>query len=196
MAEIPNKILVKADLVAELRAIVGSRYVLVEKEDVIVYEQDGSTFQSIPVRLLLPEAIREIDSLLPTIPEHFFAPAKKTLMAIGKHRATVALLNGCVMPLLFGEVNAATVRVLQRNGCNVVFPKGQTCCGALNIHNGETVAAKQMARRNRVWLRRDTLRSCLTWPGHSMAMPFFSPRQLNGNNRWTLGDCRRRHSPS
>jgi glycolate oxidase iron-sulfur subunit len=58
------------------------------------------------------------------------------------------MLNGCVMPLLFSDVNEATVRVLRRNGCDVVFPKGQICCGALNIHNGETVAAKKMARQN------------------------------------------------
>ena len=49
---------------------------------------------------------------------------------------------------LFGDVNEATVRVLRRNGCDVVFPKNQICCGALNIHNGESVAAKQMARHN------------------------------------------------
>jgi glycolate oxidase iron-sulfur subunit len=58
------------------------------------------------------------------------------------------MLNGCVMPLLFSDVNEATLRVLRRNGCEVVFPKGQTCCGALNVHNGETVAAKKMARQN------------------------------------------------
>jgi glycolate oxidase iron-sulfur subunit len=67
---------------------------------------------------------------------------------MGERRAKVAMLNGCVMPLLFSEVNEATVRVLRRNGCDVVFPKGQTCCGALNVHNGETVAAKKMARQN------------------------------------------------
>ena len=49
---------------------------------------------------------------------------------------------------LFGDVNEATVRVLRRNGCDVVLPKNQICCGALNIHNGESVAAKQMARHN------------------------------------------------
>jgi glycolate oxidase iron-sulfur subunit len=58
------------------------------------------------------------------------------------------MLDGCVMPLLFGDVNEATVRVLRRNGCDVLFPKGQICCGALNIHNGESHTAKRMARRN------------------------------------------------
>jgi glycolate oxidase iron-sulfur subunit len=58
------------------------------------------------------------------------------------------MLNGCVMPLLFGDVNNATVNVLRHNGCEVVFPAQQSCCGALNIHNGETIVARQLARRN------------------------------------------------
>ena len=58
------------------------------------------------------------------------------------------MLNGCVMPLLFGDVHEATARVLRRNGCEVIFPKDQICCGALNVHNGESAAAKKMARQN------------------------------------------------
>ena len=86
--------------------------------------------------------------MLPPISPRFFAPDASILPAIGARRAKVAMLNGCVMPLLFGDVNEATVRVLRRNGCDVVFPRNQICCGALNVHNGESVAAKQMARRN------------------------------------------------
>jgi Fe-S oxidoreductase len=89
-----------------------------------------------------------MDAMLPAIPKKFFKPEAEILPAIGPRRARVAMLNGCVMPLMFGDVNAASVRVLRRNGCEVIFPKRQICCGALNIHNGESVAAKQMARRN------------------------------------------------
>jgi Fe-S oxidoreductase len=97
---------------------------------------------------LLPKKLREMESMLPTFSRHFFMPGTKKFPAAGRRRARVAMLNGCVMPLLFAEVNEATVRVLQRNGCDVVFPERQTCCGALNVHNGETVAAKKMARQN------------------------------------------------
>ena len=100
------------------------------------------------IRPLLPKKLREMESMLPLIPHRFFQPSANILLAIGKRRAKVAMLNGCVMPLLFGDVNEATVRVLRRNGCDVVFPRNQICCGALNIHNGESIAAKQMARRN------------------------------------------------
>jgi Fe-S oxidoreductase len=100
------------------------------------------------IRPLLPKKLREMESMLPLIPERFFRPTANILLAIGKRRAKVAMLNGCVMPLLFGDVNEATVRVLRRNGCEIVFPQAQTCCGALNTHNGESVAAKAMARQN------------------------------------------------
>lgn len=99
------------------------------------------------IRPLMPKKLRDMQALLPEIPTSFFAP-QKTYPAIGPHRARVALLSGCVMPILFGDVNGATVRVLQRNGCEVVLPETQTCCGALNTHNGESLAAKNMARRN------------------------------------------------
>ena len=100
------------------------------------------------IRPLLPEKLRQMESMLPSVPQNFFQPTAQMLPALGEHRAKVAMLNGCVMPLLFGDVNEATVRVLRRNGCEIVFPQAQTCCGALNTHNGESVAAKAMARQN------------------------------------------------
>ena len=100
------------------------------------------------IRMLMPAKLREMDAMLPVIPKKFFAPKSELLPAIGTRRKKVAMLNGCVMPLLFGDVNEATARVLQRNGCEVLFPERQICCGALNIHNGESAAAKRMARQN------------------------------------------------
>jgi glycolate oxidase iron-sulfur subunit len=63
-----------------------------------------------------------------TLPER--SPAK------GPKRHTVGILAGCVMRVLFGGVNAATVRVLQQNGCEVVAPRAAECCGALHLHCG------------------------------------------------------------
>lgn len=62
--------------------------------------------------------------------------------------AAVELLAGCVMDAAFGEVHAATVRVLARNGIRTVVPAGQTCCGALHAHAGESALAQALARRN------------------------------------------------
>ncbi|OLD42018.1 MAG: hypothetical protein AUI83_19935, partial [Armatimonadetes bacterium 13_1_40CM_3_65_7] len=100
------------------------------------------------IRRVLPRRLREMDALLPAVPSRFFAPGADVMPAIGTRRARVALLSGCVMSTLFGDVNDATIRVLRRNGCEVLVPRGQGCCGALNVHNGETVAARRMARRN------------------------------------------------
>lgn len=66
--------------------------------------------------------------------------------AAGEKRATVAVLSGCVMNVLYHEVNRATIRVLAANGCDVVVPRGQKCCGALHAHNGFLDDAGRMAR--------------------------------------------------
>ena len=65
---------------------------------------------------------------------------------IGTKRATVGILAGCVMRVLFGETNAATVRVLQQNGCEVVAPKAAGCCGALHLHSGYHAGGLERAR--------------------------------------------------
>src|SRR2546429_2693435 len=84
----------------------------------------------------------------PVLPSRFFAPPQEVFPAIGPRRARVGLLSGCVMSVLFADLNEATIRVLQRNGCEVVVPRAQTCCAALNLHNGERDRARAMARRN------------------------------------------------
>lgn len=68
--------------------------------------------------------------------------------AKGTAKMRVGMLEGCVMPVLFAEVNTATVRVLTKLGCEVVVPQSQGCCGALHVHNGFTTATRKMALRN------------------------------------------------
>ena len=60
----------------------------------------------------------------------------------------MALLAGCIANVSFARLNEATVRVLQRNGCEVVIPAGQTCCGALHVHSGLRDPARKLARQN------------------------------------------------
>lgn len=67
--------------------------------------------------------------------------------AQGPKRATVAMLSGCVMNVLYHDVNVATIRVLAANGCEVLVPRGHQCCGALHAHNGALEEAREMARR-------------------------------------------------
>lgn len=67
--------------------------------------------------------------------------------ARGTQRARVAILSGCVMNVLYHEVNRATIRVLSANGCEVIVPRGSNCCGALHAHNGHLGDAREMAKR-------------------------------------------------
>ncbi|HEX3247055.1 MAG TPA: (Fe-S)-binding protein [Chloroflexota bacterium] len=89
-----------------------------------------------------------LDHMLPDLPKRFFHPRRDFFPAPGKARARVALFTGCVMPLLYPNVHWATIRVLNRNGCDVYVPHEQVCCGALNVHSGEREAASRMAASN------------------------------------------------
>ena len=67
--------------------------------------------------------------------------------ARGERRAVVGMLTGCVQSAFFPDVNSATVRILAAEGCDVVMPAGQGCCGALSVHNGRAAEAQRFARR-------------------------------------------------
>ena len=98
---------------------------------------------------LFPRAWRELYALAPVVPPASERrPLPPFTPALGKKRGRVALFVGCVMPELFGAVNAATVRVLSRNGFEVVVPASQGCCGALHAHVGDLDFARDLARRN------------------------------------------------
>ena len=96
---------------------------------------------------LLPPTLRGLQAMLPDR----LRPKRKLpglLPAIGTRRARVALFNGCVADAMFPETNAATARVLQKNGCEVVNPARQVCCGAIHYHSGMEAPAIDLARKN------------------------------------------------
>ena len=100
-------------------------------------------------RPLLPGRLRELADAAPRVPpRRERRPLPARIEAQGERRGRVALLVGCVMPELFGAVNAATARVLARNGFEVVVPRDQGCCGALHAHAGAADFARALARRN------------------------------------------------
>ncbi|MGA2135556.1 MAG: heterodisulfide reductase-related iron-sulfur binding cluster [Bryobacteraceae bacterium] len=93
--------------------------------------------------------IGDLDQLAPSAePPFFFSQVGKTFPADGPRRYRVALMAGCIANVCFARLNEATVRVLQKNGCEVVVPKGQRCCGALHVHAGLPGQARELARRN------------------------------------------------
>jgi glycolate oxidase iron-sulfur subunit len=71
----------------------------------------------------------------------------RRVAARGTRRAVVGMLTGCVQGVFFPQVNTATARVLAAEGCDVVIPYGQGCCGALSLHAGRKNQAQRLARR-------------------------------------------------
>jgi glycolate oxidase iron-sulfur subunit len=67
--------------------------------------------------------------------------------ARGPRRAVVGMLTGCVQSVFFPRVNAATARVLAAEGCDVIIPRSQGCCGALSLHSGRATEAVTFAKR-------------------------------------------------
>ena len=97
---------------------------------------------------LLPADVRRMLALLPPGAPAAVPPLPPVIPAQGRRRYRVALLTGCVAQVLFPEVNWATARVLAANGCEVLVPPGQGCCGALHLHSGAPETARGFARRN------------------------------------------------
>ncbi|ASU77753.1 glycolate oxidase [Actinopolyspora erythraea] len=92
----------------------------------------------------LPAGVRTMESLVP--PVRRSVPLPERVPAAGPRRAVVGMLTGCVQHAFFPDVNAATARVLTAEGCEVVIPRAQGCCGALSEHSGREREAKRFAR--------------------------------------------------
>jgi glycolate dehydrogenase iron-sulfur subunit len=89
------------------------------------------------------------EALLPRIDDTFFySQLGRTFPAVGTKRARVAFFAGCVANVTFTKLSEATIRVLTANGCEVVVPRAQLCCGALASHAGVRDVARDLARKN------------------------------------------------
>jgi glycolate oxidase iron-sulfur subunit len=96
---------------------------------------------------LLPKSLRTMKSMLPSLRSHY-GSLPEVLPAIGPKRARVGLFLGCVADAIYPRTNYATAKVLQLNGCEVVIPKAQGCCGALHYHNADENTAQRLAAAN------------------------------------------------
>jgi glycolate oxidase iron-sulfur subunit len=92
----------------------------------------------------LPRSVQAMEAIAPTITTAH--PVAEFTPAVGTRRAVVGMLTGCVQSVFFSGVNAATARVLAAEGCDVVVPSTQACCGALSAHNGREAEAIRFAR--------------------------------------------------
>jgi glycolate oxidase iron-sulfur subunit len=116
-----------------------------------LYQKLGvqTAIRAIGVPRLLPKRLQRLESLTPTVNAPF---SNKRISAHevpkDQPRFRVALLTGCVQDLLYAHINRATADVLLANGCEVITPPVQFCCGSLHAHNGELELARDLARRN------------------------------------------------
>jgi glycolate oxidase iron-sulfur subunit len=113
------------------------------------YQRSGLAALARSTGILRLLGLQDRERLLPKIDsEFFFSDLGKTYPAKGRRRARVALFAGCVAQVTFSELNRATIRVLQANGCEVAVPAGQVCCGALPNHAGVRDVARDLSRAN------------------------------------------------
>jgi glycolate oxidase iron-sulfur subunit len=102
-----------------------------------------------PLQRLLPRSLRHMMRLIPERPQEGTPGSDlKIYRSKGERRWRVALLAGCVQPVIAPHINAATIRLLTRFGCEVVVPKSAGCCGSLDLHLGNAAAARTFAKRN------------------------------------------------
>lgn len=115
-----------------------------------VYQRSGlqRIARSLRLTALLPGNLRDLEPQTPTVADAFSNELIEAVETPGdgvKYR--VALLTGCVQDLVFSQVNRDTADVLLANGCEVVTPSVQPCCGSLHGHNGAPHLARELARK-------------------------------------------------
>ncbi len=96
---------------------------------------------------LLPARLRSMEALMPTVPRRLFSRLPASIAAQGGKRLRVGMLEGCVQQAFFSHVNEATAHVLAAEGCEVIIPQQQECCGALMVHCGLENDALSLARK-------------------------------------------------
>jgi glycolate oxidase iron-sulfur subunit len=115
------------------------------------------TYQAVGLQKLLRASgilkpfkrLHVLEALTPSAEVPFFFPKiGRVFPSVGERQHRVVFLAGCITNVAFSRLNEATIRVLQANGCEVVLPPDQTCCGALHLHSGFANDASRLARAN------------------------------------------------
>jgi glycolate oxidase iron-sulfur subunit len=128
-----------------------------------LYQRSGLQAIARSIGILKLLGLAERERLLPPIDgEFFFNRLGETFPAVGPRRARVAFFAGCIANVTFSGLNEATIRVLTANGCEVVVPKNQLCCGALAAHAGFRESARELARNNLAAFAREDFDAIVT----------------------------------
>jgi glycolate oxidase iron-sulfur subunit len=115
----------------------------------LIYQRTGlqKVLRASGLLRLLPKRLLQMESLLPRVPVGFMQGLPAKVSPAAEPRRRVGMLSGCVQQVFFQHVNQATARVLAAEGCEVIIPQAQECCGALMLHSGLDEQAAALARR-------------------------------------------------
>lgn len=99
---------------------------------------------------VMPNHLVEMEAIMPEIKTPVRKKYKniKLIKAKGESKREVAMLTGCIMDVMFSDINESTINVLTHNGNDVSIPKSQTCCGALHVHAGDRETGRKLAKQN------------------------------------------------
>ena len=99
---------------------------------------------------MMPQHLVEMEAIMPEVKPAVRKKYKNhnVIEAKGEQKCEVAMLTGCIMDVMFSDINEATINVLTRNGNRVTIPENQTCCGALHVHAGDREMGRQLAKQN------------------------------------------------
>lgn len=116
------------------------------------YQKSGlqTTVRKTGMMKIMPKHLVEMEAIMPKVNKPVRKKYKKdqVLKAKGDSKAEVAFMTGCIMDVMFSEINEATINVLRRNGNDVTIPEKQTCCGALHVHAGDRETGRKLAKQN------------------------------------------------
>jgi glycolate oxidase iron-sulfur subunit len=114
----------------------------------LVYQRSGlqTLLRATGLLRLLPRRLAQMEALLPRVPTGFLRGLPSKVSPLSETRRRVGMLAGCVQQVFFQHVNQATARVLAAEGCEVIIPQAQQCCGALMLHSGLDEDASALAR--------------------------------------------------
>ncbi|PLS16163.1 glycolate oxidase [Bacillus sp. M6-12] len=99
---------------------------------------------------IMPQHLADMEAIMPEVgrPVRKKYKNENVIKAKGETKNEVAFMTGCVMDVMFSDINEATINVLTRNGNDVTIPKNQTCCGALHVHAGDRETGRKLAKQN------------------------------------------------
>lgn len=99
---------------------------------------------------IMPQHLIDMEAVMPAVKQPVRKKYKNedVIHAKGEAKNEVSFLTGCVMDVMFSDINQSTINVLTRNGNDVTIPQNQTCCGALHVHAGDRETGRKLAKQN------------------------------------------------